>query len=66
MQQKNAIAITCEAFKKNSDGSWVSIQVNDVNTPYGVIRIPPGMKLTKGMNIAGTDIAEVLDENCGK
>jgi hypothetical protein len=63
MKQQQTIAITNEAYKKNKDGSWVSVQVNDINTPYGIIRIPPGMTFIKGRKFSGIDFAELLDSN---
>lgn len=63
MKQQQTIAIIFEAYKRNKDGSWVSVQVNDINTPYGVIRIPPSMTFIKGRKFSGIDIAELLESN---
>ena len=62
MQQ--TITIDCKAFYKNSDGSWTSVQVADINTPTGAIRISPGMIFRKGRTLCGVDVATLLDQNC--
>ena len=55
------VIVLSEAFSKNSDGSWTSIQVTDVQIPIGTIRIPPGMTFKKGGTLDGVDLVEVLE-----
>ena len=61
---EQTITIICQAFRKNSDGSWTSAQITDVQTPTGAIRIGPGMTFRKGGTICGIDVATLLDQNC--
>jgi len=61
MQQ--TIEIDCEAFHKNSDGSWTSVQVTDIKTPTRAIRISPSMNFRKGRAMWGIDVAALLDES---
>lgn len=59
-----AIRVDCKAFRKNPDGSWTSVQVTDVYSGIGAIRICSDMTFKKGRTLCGIDIATVLDENC--
>ena len=61
MQQK--INIKNQAFNKNPDGSWTSIQNADIDAPIGTIRIPPKMTFRKGRTLNGIDVATLLDQN---
>jgi hypothetical protein len=62
--EKQKIKITSQAFRKNPDGSWTSVQITDIDTPVGAIRIGPGMTFRKGRTICGIDVATLLDQNC--
>jgi hypothetical protein len=62
MAQK--ITIKCEAFDKNSDGSWSSVQITDIYAPIGAIRIGPGIKFSKGRTFLGVDLVKLLDQQC--
>ena len=64
MVQRTIIAVTCQAYRKNSDGSWTSVQVSDINRPDGIIRIPPDMTFKKGTTLCGVDVVALLDQNC--
>lgn len=57
-------AITCQAFRKNSDGSWTCVQTTAVSAPIGAILIGPDMTFRKGKTLCGIDIAILLDQNC--
>ncbi|MFH0976162.1 MAG: hypothetical protein V1874_10310 [Spirochaetota bacterium] len=55
--------INIKEFKKNPDGSWVSIDNIDINTRSNkVIRIAPGNIFKQGVLRWGMDIAKTLDE----
>ena len=56
------IKLSTEAFKKNSDGSWTSINITDIYAPIGAIRIPPGMKFKAGKTFNGVNLTEVLEK----
>ena len=64
MQQ--TITVTCQAFRKNSDGSWTSVQVTDIYAPIGAIRIGPGMMFRRGGTFYGIDVVALLDQYCGQ
>ena len=61
---QKSISIICEAFSKNPDGSWSSVQISDIQASGKAIRIPPGMIFNKNRQIWGIDIVEVLEETC--
>ncbi len=63
---QETVSIGCEPFKKNTDGSWSSVQPTDIRTAGGDIRIPPGMTFIKNKPIWGVDVAAYLDTNCEK
>ena len=56
--------VTCQSFRKNDDGSWISILTTDIATPTGSIRIPAGMTFVKGKTLLGEDVAGLLEKNC--
>jgi hypothetical protein len=59
------IAVPCQAFRKNEDGSWTSLQVTSLGVPMGEVRIQPGTTFKKGSKPWGVDIVEMLEQNCG-
>jgi hypothetical protein len=61
MGMKEDVILSTEAFTKNSDGSWTSIHVTDIQIPIGAIRIPPGMTFRAGKTLDGVDLVEVLE-----
>jgi hypothetical protein len=64
MQQN--ITLSCEAFEKNPDGSWISTHVTDIQSPVGAIRIGPGLQFNKDRPIWGIDVVRLLEETCEK
>jgi hypothetical protein len=54
--------ISSTEFKKNSDGSWTCVKNTDIKSPYGIIRVNPGMTFKKKTPHWGIDVAELLDE----
>jgi len=61
---QNSISVVCEAFRKNRDGSWTSVQTTIIRAPIGEIRISPGMTFRRGGKLVGVEVAAVLDRNC--
>ena len=61
---KEEVVLSCEAFTKNSDGSWSSIHATDIQAPIGTIRIPPGMTFQQGKTFIGIELVAVLEKNC--
>jgi hypothetical protein len=55
---------TCEAFQKNPDGSWTSIQAVTINGPQGEVQIMPIMTFFPGEPYNGVDVATWLDQQC--
>ncbi len=56
------IGIVYEAFRKEADGSWISVRNSDISAPEGYIRIGAGMDFRRGVTIRGIDVAKLLDE----
>lgn len=54
----------CNAFRKNSDGSWSSIASVTINGPNGQIQINAGMTFTHAVQFMGVNLAAWLDQNC--
>lgn len=57
------ILIVPEAFKKNDDGTWTSLQTTFVNSPVGEVRIKPGMTFKPGRTFIGVDVVALLEKN---
>jgi hypothetical protein len=59
--------LTCENFKRNSDGSWSPVRTVTIVGPNGPFSVVPGQKFrfqiqeTTNYNVK---IAETLDDNC--
>jgi len=54
----------CQAFRKNSDGSWTSIASVSIQRAEGSIQVGPNMNFRQGAELMGLDLATWLDENC--
>jgi hypothetical protein len=55
----------CQAFRKNSNGSWTSVQSVTISNPNGgQIQIGAGVTFTRGVMFMGVDLAAWLDANC--
>lgn len=61
---QGSVSVICEAFRKNPDGSWTSLQTTIIRAPIGEIRISPGMTFRKGAKLVGVDVVAMLDQNC--
>ena len=58
------LQVECEAFEKNSIGSWVLKRKTIVNHDiYGAI-LEPGNFRANGTIVFGVDLTRVLDQNC--
>ena len=62
---KPTVILTCDDFKKNSDGTWstvrkTTIKVNNISTGLESPMIGPGV-----INVNGVDLASALNERCG-
>jgi hypothetical protein len=62
---KPTVMLTCDDFKKNSDGTWTTvrkttIKVNNTSTGLESPMIGPGV-----INVNGVDLAVALNERCG-
>jgi hypothetical protein len=62
---KPTVILTCDGFKKNSDGTWstvrkTTIKVNNISTGLESPMIGPGV-----INVNGVDLAAALNERCG-
>ena len=58
------LQVECEAFEKNSNGSWVLKRKTIVNHDiYGAI-LEPGSFRAGSTNVFGVDLTRVLDQNC--
>ena len=54
----------CDAFSKNSDGSWTSIRpVNIINDDGYEVKISQGIVFTKGMLLVGRSWLNWLNEH---
>jgi hypothetical protein len=60
------IKITCEAYRKNSDGSWASTRVSDIQTTDKSIRVNPGITFKKERTMWGIDVVKLLEETCSE
>ena len=65
--------ISCDAFRKNADGSWTSIRASSItfgshSLPLRDIKLVPGMTFRRGVPSVFVseplDIAQLLDERC--
>ena len=54
----------CDAFEKDSDGNWRSIDAAPIEMENRMIVIGKGMTFTKGVLFMMVDVAEWLDEKC--
>ena len=66
-QQPANTALSCDAFKKNPDGSWTATRA--VTVKSGLWTVSVGADTTyapKAINLNGVDFAEFLDTHCGK
>ncbi|MBW1998253.1 MAG: hypothetical protein JRJ29_09855 [Deltaproteobacteria bacterium] len=61
---QGSVSVACEAFRKNPDGSWTSVQTTIIRAPIGEIRISPGMTFRKGAKLVGVDVAALLEQDC--
>lgn len=64
MEQKSPV--NCDHFYKDTDDSWKAVQITDINSPSGVIRIPPGTHFKKGHTFAGVDVYSLLERFCSQ
>jgi len=60
------IKIICEAYRKNSDGSWASTRVSDIQTMDESIRVNPGITFKKDRTLWGIDVVKLLEETCSE
>jgi hypothetical protein len=51
-----------QAFRRNTDGSWVCIVPATLDLPIGRIQVVPGTTFTKGTTFMGADVVEWLNE----
>lgn len=61
-----AMEVPFDAFKRNPDGSWISVKACRVYNPAGgELIISPGMVFRKGKSVRfmGFDLAEYLEEH---
>ena len=67
MPEKVFIQLSCDDFKLNEDGSWVTTRGVEIDGPRGKQRlIPAGRTFSRGqMSIFGLDLAVVLEKQCG-
>ena len=62
---QETIAIPCDAFKKNADGSWNPTRELTFTSPKGPMTMRPGVSFRPGVPFSGVDMATVLDQLCG-
>ena len=60
------VKVTCQAFQKNADGSWITNRVSDIETGFGLIRLPTGMMFKKERTFQGLNVVALLEKNCVK
>ena len=56
--------VPCDAFQKNSDGSWTTVKPVTISSPMGEVKLNIGQTFRKGVQFMGLDLASLLDENC--
>ena len=55
---------TCDAFQKNTDGTWTSIKATGLKLEKKTIAIAQGMTFKKGEEFMFVDVAAWLEEHC--
>jgi hypothetical protein len=50
----------CDAFRKNADGSWTSIETMTISG----VEVGPGVTFRQGVPFKDLDLATWLDQNC--
>jgi len=56
--------LSCNAFKKNPDGSWSPVQLVTISGPNGRLAMNSLYTLRQGVPVMGLDIATMLDQQC--
>lgn len=56
--------IPCDAFVKNSDGSWTAMRDASIDGTGGKLTVRQGSALQPGATIRGLDLTTMLDRDC--
>jgi hypothetical protein len=57
-------AAPCSAFQKQPDGKWKALRPINIQTDKGSAIIGPGMIISPGTMVAGTDVYAALQQSC--
>jgi hypothetical protein len=59
-------SVRCEDFKRNPDGSWTTATRTVLVIGTATVGLGPSTIRRRAIRIGGMDVAEFLDQNCGK
>ncbi len=58
--------IPCDAFRRNTNGSWTCVKPVTIKGHYAQARLNPGTTVSRGANFAGLNLVAILDKQCAR